>query len=113
MNATNMKNVLDDRYKSITGSQNEIEEIQTNKADIGDSVFKVSNTYRSDLMQFMLYNESFKLTETTSLKGLLNEKANLEHIYTKEDIDVRSIDARFQTTDDNLLTFYGLKITTL
>jgi len=47
------------------------------------------------------------------LKGLLSEKADLEHIYTKDDIDGRSIDARFQTTDDNLLTFYGSQNTTL
>jgi len=31
----------------------------------------------------------------------------LEHIYSKEDVDVLLIDPRFQTTDDNLLTFYG------
>jgi len=38
-NNTNMENVLDERYKLITESQNEIEEIQTNKADTVDSVF--------------------------------------------------------------------------
>jgi hypothetical protein len=107
VNATNMKSVLDDRYKLITESQNEIEEIQMNNADTVDSVFKVSNNYRSDLMQFMLYNESSELTETTSLKGLLNEKANLEHIHNKEQIDIKLMDPQFQTTNDNLLTFYG------
>ena len=113
VNETNMKNVLDDRYKLITESQKEIQDIQNNKADIVDSVFKVSNNYRSDLMQFMLYNESSELTETISLKGLLSEKANLEHIYNKEEVDVLLIDPQFQTTDDNLLTFYGTENTTL
>jgi hypothetical protein len=69
VNETNMKQVLDERYKLITESQTEIEEIQNNKADTVDSVFKVSNNYRSDLMQFMLYNESSELTETTSFEG--------------------------------------------
>ena len=111
--ATNMKKVLDDRYKLITESQKEIQDIQNNKADTVDSVFKVSDNYRSELMQFMLYNERSELTETISLKQLLSEKANLEHIYSKEDVDVLLIDPRFQTTDDSLLTFYGSKITTL
>jgi hypothetical protein len=77
-----MKQVLDDRYKLITESKNENEEIKTNKADSVDN-------YRSDLMQFMLYNERSELTETTSLKGLLSEKANWEHIYTKEDVEIK------------------------
>jgi hypothetical protein len=61
----------------------------------------------------MLYNESSELIETTSLKGLLSEKANWEHIHTKEEVDVLLIDPQFQTTDDNLLTFYGTENTTL
>jgi len=61
-----MKNVLDDRYKLITESQTEIKDSTTNKADTVDSVFKVTNTYRTELMQFMLCNESSELTETTS-----------------------------------------------
>jgi hypothetical protein len=113
MNATNMKLVLDERYKLMTEAQSEIQEIQNNKADVVDSVFKVSNNYRSDLMQFMLYNESSDLIETISLKKLLFEKANLEHIYSKEQIDMKLIDPQFQTTDDNLLTFYGSENTTL
>ena len=46
MNATNMKLVLDERYKLMTEAQSEIQEIQNNKADVVDSVFKVSNNYR-------------------------------------------------------------------
>ena len=83
MSETNMKLVLDDRYKLITESQAEIEEIQNNKADVIDTVFKVSKNYQSDLMKFKLYNENYEVTETISLKGLLADKANLEHIYTK------------------------------
>jgi len=110
---TNMKLVLDDRYKLITESQAEIEEIQNNKADIIDTLFKVSNNYQSDLMQFKLYNESYEVTDTISLKGLLAEKANLELIYAKEEVDSMLTDPEFETTDDNLLTFYGSVNTTL
>ena len=113
MSETNMKLVLDDRYKLISESQAEIEEIQNNKADVIDTVFTVSNNYQSDLMQFKLYNESYELTDTISLKDLFDEKANLELIYTKEQVDSMLTDPQFQTTDDNLLTFYGSQNTTL
>jgi hypothetical protein len=110
---TNMKKVLDDRYKLITEAPTDLENIQNTKADTDDSVFKVSNNYRSRLMQFIMYDENSDITEVISLKGLLSEKANWEHVYTKEEVDVLLIDPRFQTTDDNLLTFYGSENTTL
>ena len=64
-------------------------------------------------MQFIMYDENSDITEVISLKGLLSEKANLDEIYTKDDVDVKLIDPRFETTDDNLLTFYGTENTTL
>jgi len=97
----------------ITESQAEIEEIQNNKADVIDTVFKVSNNYQSDLMKFKPYNESYELTDTISLKDLLYGKANSYEIYTKEEVDSMLTDPHFQTTDDNLLTFYGSQNTTL
>jgi len=110
---TNMKLVLDDRYKLITESKAEIEEIQNNKADVIDTVFKVSKNYQSDLMKFKLYNENYELTDTISLKDLLYGKANSYEIYTKEEVDSMLTDPHFETTDDNLLTFYGSVNTTL
>jgi len=76
-------------------------------------VFSKSAISRSDLMKFMLYNESYELTDTISLKDLLYGKANSYEIYTKEDVDSKLTDPHFQTTDDNLLTFYGSHNTTL
>ena len=64
-------------------------------------------------MQFIMYDENSDITEVISLKGLLSEKANLDEIYTKDDVDVKMIDPRFETTHDNLFTFYGTENTTL
>jgi len=110
---TNIKNILDDRYKLISEARTDLENIKNTKANTADSGFKVSNNYRSRLMQFIMYDENSDITEVISLKGLLSEKANLEEIYTKDDVDVKLIDPRFETTDDNLLTFYGTENTTL
>ena len=64
-------------------------------------------------MQFIMYDENSDITEVISLQGLLSEKANLNDIYTKADVDAILIDPRFETTNDTLLTFYGTENTTL
>jgi hypothetical protein len=109
---TNIKNILDDRYKLITEARTDLANIQNTKADTAESVFKVSCN-RSRLMQFIMYDENSEITEVISLKGLLSEKANWDEIYTQDDVDVKLIDPRFETTDDSLLIFYGSENTTL
>ena len=74
---------------------------------------KVSNNYRSKLLQFIMYDENSDISEVISLQGLLSEKANLNEIYTKDDVDAKLIDPRFETTNDTSLTFYGFENTTL
>jgi hypothetical protein len=93
-------NVLDDRYTLISDSQDEIQQLKTitGKAEAVDSVVKVSNTHRAELVQFM-YNVNEELTESVSLKGLLGGKPNLGVVYTKEESDVRERNAKLETDD--------------
>lgn len=96
---TTMRGILDDKYELMTDSQNEIQHLTTKQANAVNSVFRVSNTYRTDYMQFLLYNEQSELTESVNLKGNLDGQPDSGAVYTKEALDVRTTDAKHESDD--------------